>query len=54
MPKGHIDNNSALLQDMAWRRTGAKPLSEPMLAQFARISAAPGGDELKILFYQYL
>ena len=29
-----IDNNSALVQVMAWHRTGAKPLSESMLAQF--------------------
>ena len=34
VPKGPIDNNSALSQVMAWRRTGDKPLSEPMLTQF--------------------
>ena len=28
---GPIDNNPALIQIMAWRRTGDKPLSEPML-----------------------
>ena len=28
--KGPIDNNSALVQIMAWRRSGDKPLSEPM------------------------
>ena len=32
--KDEIDNKSALVQVMAWRRTGAKPLPEPMLAQF--------------------
>ena len=31
---GPIDNKSALVQVMAWRRTGYKPLPEPMLAQF--------------------
>ena len=31
VPKGPIDNNSALIQVMAWSRTGDKPLSEPML-----------------------
>ena len=35
VPKGPIDNNSALDQTMAWRRIGDKPLSEPMLTQFA-------------------
>ena len=29
--KGLIDNKSALVQPMAWRHTGDKPLSEPML-----------------------
>ena len=33
-PKGPIDNNSALVQVMAWRRMGDKPLSEPILTQF--------------------
>ena len=35
VPKGPIDNKSALGQVMAWRRTGDKPLSEPMRAQFS-------------------
>ena len=34
VPKGHIDNKSALVQVMAWRRTGDKPLPEAMLTQF--------------------
>ena len=29
--KGPIDNNAALVQIMAWRRSGDKPLSEPMM-----------------------
>ena len=29
-----IDNKPALVQVMAWRRTGDKPLSEPMLIHF--------------------
>ena len=29
-----IDNKSALVQVMAWRRTGDKPLPEPILTQF--------------------
>ena len=31
--KGQIDNKSVEVQAMAWRRTGGKPLSEPMLIQ---------------------
>ena len=34
IPKGTIDNNPALVQIMAWRRIGDKPLSEPMLNRF--------------------
>ena len=34
VPKGPIDNKSALVQVMAWHRTGDKPLSEPMRTQF--------------------
>ena len=34
VPKGPIDNKSALVQVMAWRRTGDKPLPEPILTQF--------------------
>ena len=30
-PKGPIDNIPALVQIMAWRRPGNKPLSEPMM-----------------------
>ena len=32
--KGSIINKPALVQVMAWRRTGDKPLPEPMLTQF--------------------
>ena len=35
VPRNPIDNKPVLLQAMAWRRTGDKPLPEPMLAQFA-------------------
>ena len=31
VPKGPIDNQSALAQVKAWRGTGDKPLHEPML-----------------------
>ena len=31
VPKGPINNIPALVQIMAWRRPGDKPLSEPMM-----------------------
>ena len=34
VPKSPIDNKSALVQVMAWHRTGDKPLPEPMMTQF--------------------
>ena len=43
VPKGQIDNKPALVQVMAWHRTGDKPLPESM---DWRIYAALGGDEL--------
>ena len=32
--KGPIDNKSAVVQVIAWRRTGDKPLHETMLGEF--------------------
>ena len=34
VPKGAIDNKSSLVQVMAWRQIGDKPLHEPMMTQF--------------------
>ena len=34
VPKGSIDNKSVLVHEMAWRRTGDKPLPKPILPQF--------------------
>ena len=34
VPKGPINNIPALVQIMAWRRPGDKPLSKPMMTQF--------------------
>ena len=33
-PRSPIDNKPALVQVMAWRRIGDKPLPEPLMAQF--------------------
>ena len=35
VPRSPIDNEAALIQVMARRRIGDKPLSEPMLTQFS-------------------
>ena len=35
VPKGPINNIPSLVQIMAWRRTGDKPLSEPMVTRSA-------------------
>ena len=37
VPRGPTDNKPALVQVMAWRWIGDKPLSEPMLNQFIDI-----------------
>ena len=34
VPRSPIDNKSALVRVMAWRRTGDKSLPEPMMTQF--------------------
>ena len=34
IPKGSIHNMSSLVQVLAWRRTGGKPLPEQMIIQF--------------------
>ena len=34
VPEGPIDNKATLVQVMAWRRTGDKPLPAAMLTQF--------------------
>ena len=47
VPMSPIDNKPALVQIMAWHRTGDKPLPEPMMALFIDAYAALGGDELK-------
>ena len=34
VPKGPIDNKQVLVQVMAWRRIGDRPLPEALLAKF--------------------
>ena len=50
VPMSPIYNEPAMVQIMAWRRTGDKPLSEPMLTHFTDAYMrhwGGGGDELK-------
>ena len=42
VPKGPNDNKPALVQVMAWRRSGEKRLSEPMLVYFTDTYAITG------------
>ena len=35
VPMSPVDNKLALVQVMAWRQTGDKPLPEPTMTQFA-------------------
>ena len=44
VPKGQIDNNSELVQVMARRRIGDKPLSGPMLTQFTDAISGTRGE----------
>ena len=46
VPKRPINNNPALVQIMAWRRSGDKPLSEQWWSVYWRIYASLGLDEL--------
>ena len=47
-PKGSINTVPALVQIMAWRRPGDKPLSEPMIVIYWRIYALLGLNEFMI------
>ena len=46
VPQGLFDNMSALVQIMAWCRTGNKPLSEPLLVCCTDLYASLGLNEL--------
>ena len=46
VPKGPIDYKSALVQVMAWHRTGEKPLPESMLTKFTDAYTALRGNKI--------
>ena len=55
IPNGPISNIPALVQIMAWRRPGDKPLSESMLTRFTDACAAQnnGGNLMFIRYNQH-
>ena len=48
VPRSPIDHKPALVQVMAWRRTGDKPLLGPIMTQF--IDAYSDQEELSTLY----
>ena len=50
VPKGRINNIPALVQIMAWRRLGDKPLSEPMVVSLLTHICAIRHQRVKIHF----
>ena len=42
--EGLIDKKSTLVQVMAWRRTGAKPLPEPRMTWFNNVFMQHSGE----------
>ena len=50
VPKGPIDNIPALVQIMAWRRLGDKPLSEPMIVRLPTHTASLDLNELNEVY----
>ena len=51
VPEVRINNIPALVQIMAWRRPGAKPLSEPMVASFLTHICVPRPQWVKGIKY---
>ena len=49
LPKGPIDHIPALVQIMAWRRPGDKPLSEPMMISLPTHICVTCLNELRLL-----
>ena len=51
VPVSHVANKPAIVLIMAWRRTGEKPLSEPMMVLFDYAYASLGIDKLNVSGY---
>ena len=54
VPKGPINNNSALVQIVAWRRSGDKPLSEPRMVSLLTHICVTRPQWVKRIFHQIL
>ena len=54
VPIGPIENKSALVEAMAWRRTGDKPLSEPMMVQFPYAYMRYSASMSQLTLYRWL
>ena len=54
VPKGPINNNPALVQIMAWRQSGDKPLSEPMMVSLLTHICVTRPQWVKGVHHQYL
>ena len=50
LPKGPINNNPALVQIMAWCRSGGKPLSEPMVVSLLTHICVTGPQWINIIW----
>ena len=53
IPRSPIDNKAALVQVMAWRRIGDKPLSEPMLTRFSDANMRLKG-EMSLTYHRWV
>ena len=51
--KGPIDNNPALVEIMAWRRSGDKPLSQPMIVSLPTHICVTRPQWVKRYFYVF-
>ena len=51
VPRGPINNMPTLVQVMAWRRPGDKPLSEPMMVRFFQSSFISTGAVMWIICF---
>ena len=49
-PYDRINNTPALVQIMAWRRTGDKPLSEPMMVRLPTHITSLGLNDIRTSF----
>ena len=52
VPKGPINNNPALVQMLGWRRSGDRPLSEPMIVSLLTPICVTRPQWVKVLWIQ--